>query len=260
MRVPIVLQRDTTDCGPAVLAMIAAYHGKRVSIARLRELAGTDRQGTTMAGLISASEQVGFSARAVRAAAESLPGIPLPAVAHWKENGRNHYVVLCHIARKTVVVADPATGKRKLTLDEFHRCWTGVLLLLGNKPDIRSIVTARSSFSRLCSLLLPHRHLFLDVVLAAVLMTILGLASSFYIQVLVDFVFVLGRKPALNWLGLGMLLVLLARATFLALRTYLLAHLSQRIDADTVMGYHHHLLGLPLSFSRPVERERSCPA
>ena len=84
--------------------------------------------------------------------------------------------------------------------------------------------------------------------LAAVLMTILGLTSSFFIQALVDFVFVLGRKPALNWLGLGMLLVTLARAGFLALRSYLLAHLSQRIDAETVLGYHRHLLGLPLSF------------
>src|SRR5581483_3897318 len=80
------------------------------------------------------------------------------------------------------------------------------------------------------------------------LMTILGLTSSLFIQALVDSVFVRRRTPALNWLGLGMLLVTLARAGFLALRSYLLAHLSRRIDADTVIGYHRHLLGLPLTF------------
>ena len=69
--------------------------------------------------------------------------------------------------------------------------------------------------------------LSLDALVAAVLLTILGLTSSFFIQALVDFIFVLGRKPALNWLGLGMLLVTLARAGFLGLRSYLLAHLSR---------------------------------
>ena len=33
-----------------------------------------------------------------------------------------------------------------------------------------------------------------------------------------------------------------------AFQTYLLAHLSQRIDTEIALGYHHHLLGLPLDF------------
>ena len=79
-------------------------------------------------------------------------------------------------------------------------------------------------------------------------MTFLGLSSSFFIQALVDFVFVLGRAPALNWLGLGMLLVMIARIAFLALRSHLLAQLGMKIDAQTILGYHRHLLALPLSF------------
>ena len=94
--------------------------------------------------------------------------------------------------------------------------------------------------------LLPHHHLILDALVAAVLLAILGLTSSFFIQALVDSVFVLGRKPALNWLGLGMLLVMLARAGFFGLRSHLLAHLSRRIEAETVIGYHRRPQGLPL--------------
>src|SRR5262249_35732155 len=145
-------------------------------------------------------------------------------------------------------IADPAKGRRTLTLDEFYRNWSGALLLLTETPNLRNAVATPSSFARLCSLLLPHRRLFLDVLLAAVLMTILGLALSFFIQALVDVVFVVWQKPALNWFSLGMLIVLVARPAFLALRTYLLTHLSQNIDADTVLGYNRHLLGLPLTF------------
>jgi len=248
MRYPIILQHDATDCGPAVLAMIAAHYNKRVSIAKLRDFAGTDQRGTNLAGLSAAAEQVGFLPRAVRGAHEALKQVPLPAVAHWKEGNRNHFVVLYKVSQRKIVIGDPAVGLRKLTTDAFLKSWTGVLLLLAPTPRLRGFIPSKSSFSRLCSLLLPHHRLFLDALLAAVLMTILGLTSSFFIQALVDYVFVLGQKPALNWLGLGMLLVTLARAGFLGLRSYLLAHLSQRIDAETVLGYHRHLLGLPLTF------------
>ena len=253
-RYPIVHQHDATDCGPAVLAMVALHYRKRVSIAKLRELAGTDRQGTNLTGLVAAADQVGFHARGVRATRDALAQIPLPAIAHWRENDRNHFIVIYRISLKRVLIGDPASGLRKLTREEFHKCWSGVLLLVTPTARLRDVVKPKSSFSRLCSLVLPHRRLFLDALIAAVLMMILGLTSSFFIQTLVDFVFVLGRKPALNWLGLGMLLVSLARGTFLGLRSYLLAHLSQRIDAETVMGYHRHLLGLPLTFfySRPT--------
>jgi ATP-binding cassette, subfamily C, bacteriocin exporter len=248
MRRPMIHQQDATDCGPAALAMVAAYHKKRVSIARLRESAGTDRYGTNLAGLKTAAEHVGFRTRAVRASREVLEQIPLPAVAHWREGNRSHFVVVYGVSSKRITIGDPASGLRKLTREEFHRNWSGVLLLMTPTARLNDLTNSRSSFRRLFSVLLPHYRLFLDALIAAVLMTILGLTSSFFIQALVDFVFVLGRTPALNWLGLGMLLVTLARAGFLGLRSYLLAHLSQRIDADTVLGYHRHLLGLPLTF------------
>ena len=92
-----------------------------------------------------------------------------------------------------------------------------------------------------------HRRLILDAYIAAVLLTILGLTSAFFIQTLVDSVLVLGRKPALNWLGLGMLLVTLARAGFFGLRSHLVAHLSQRIEAETMPGLHCDLPGLPFT-------------
>ena len=90
---------------------------------------------------------------------------------------------------------------------------------------------------------------FFSLVLGLVLLTILGLTSSFVIQTLVDSVFVLGRNPALNDLGLGILLIMLARAGFRDLRSCLSACLSRRIHAETVFSYHRHLPGLPLTLN-----------
>ena len=246
MRFPLIRQQDQSDCGPAALATVAKYHGKQISIAKLRDLAQTDKSGTTLAGLIEAAKQIGFEPKAVRADFPALAQAKLPAIAHWKENNRSHFVVLYGV--NPYRIADPASGRRKLTPDQFRNNWTGVLLLLTPTPDLKSAISSPPNYGRLTKLLSPYKKLFLDVLIAAVLATILGLLSSFFIQALVDHVFVLGRKPALNSLGLGMALVLLARVAFLALRTYLLARLSERIDADTVLGFYRHLLGLPLPF------------
>src|SRR5262249_25980164 len=141
MRYPIIRQHDATDCGPAVLAMIAAHHRHRISITRLRELAGTDRKGTTLAGLSTAAERVGFDPTAVRATQEALGGVPLPAVAHFQ----NHFVVLYKATRRRIIIGDPAKGLRKLSHGEFLKHWTGVLLLL--KPGARLREFARSKSS-----------------------------------------------------------------------------------------------------------------
>src|SRR5207253_2603045 len=168
MRYPIIHQQDATDCGPAVLAMIAAHYKKRLSIARIRESAGTDRRGTSLMGLSSAAEQVGFQARAVRASQEGLSQLFLPAVAHWREGNRNHFVVIYKVTPKRIVVGDPAGGLRKLTPEEFQKNWTGVLLLLKPTPRLRDAVNSKSAFSQMFLLLLPHYRLFLDALLAAV--------------------------------------------------------------------------------------------
>jgi ATP-binding cassette subfamily B protein len=126
MRHSIILQHDATDCGPAVLSMIAVHYRKRISIARLRELCGTDRGGTTLAGLISAAQQIGFTARGVRATAESLVQAALPAIAHTG----NHFVVIYKITSGKIILGDPAHGLRRLSLPDFLKEWSGVLILL----------------------------------------------------------------------------------------------------------------------------------
>jgi len=41
-----VKQHDITDCGAACLATISKQYGFRTSITKIREVAGTDKQGT----------------------------------------------------------------------------------------------------------------------------------------------------------------------------------------------------------------------
>jgi ATP-binding cassette subfamily B protein len=60
-----VRQADGSDCGAAALATIARQHGRQFGLETMRELAGTDRVGTNLLGLVKSAERFGFAAMAV---------------------------------------------------------------------------------------------------------------------------------------------------------------------------------------------------
>jgi len=61
-----VRQYDLTDCGAACLSSIAQYYGLKMSLAKIREMTGTDTQGTNAYGLIHAAKQLGFQQKVLR--------------------------------------------------------------------------------------------------------------------------------------------------------------------------------------------------
>lgn len=72
MKYYCVKQHDSTDCGAACFATIAKQNGCKVSIAKIRDVAGTDLQGTNVYGLIRAAEMLGFSAKGVKGEKNAL--------------------------------------------------------------------------------------------------------------------------------------------------------------------------------------------
>lgn len=67
-----IKQHDITDCAAACLATVSKQYGLKIPISRVRELAGTDKQGTSVYGIIKASEALGFSAKGVKGNTKSF--------------------------------------------------------------------------------------------------------------------------------------------------------------------------------------------
>jgi ATP-binding cassette subfamily B protein len=130
MNYPIIKQHDITDCGAACLAMISKFYGLKMPISKIREVAGTDKQGTNALGMIKAAEQLGFTAKAVKGDQKAFfSEFPKPCIAHVVVDGSLlHYVVIYKITAKQVIVADPDKGLVKYTPEEFFKQWTGVLI------------------------------------------------------------------------------------------------------------------------------------
>jgi len=261
MKYYCVKQHDITDCGAACLATIAKQNGYRLSISKIREIAGTDKQGTNAFGVIQAAEQLGFTAKGVKGNPEAFfSEFPLPCIAHVIVNGNlMHYVVIHKITKKQVIIADPGCGIVKLTPEEFFGQvaeegkppkyqWSGVLILLVKNETFKKGKETQGLFERFIHLLLPQKKLMLHIFIASLLYTVLGILAAFYFQELVDSVLPDGLRQTLFTLSIGVILLNVFRVLLSAFRSHLLLYLSQKLDIALLLGYYRHVLELPMNF------------
>jgi ATP-binding cassette subfamily B protein len=119
-------QIDEMDCGAASLGMICRHFGRKVSLARIRQLCHTATDGTSLKALCRAASELGLAARALKVSLRNLNLMPLPAIVHWEGN---HWIVLYDVEPDFMRVADPAMGLRKIPRREFEAKWTGYAAL-----------------------------------------------------------------------------------------------------------------------------------
>ena len=245
-----IKQHDITDCGAACIASICAHYQLKLPIARIRQKAGTDQKGTNLLGMIAAVEQLGFSAKGVKARAEALSKVPLPAIAHViVDQHLHHYVVLYKVDKHAVQVMDPGVGKlEKWPLDKFKEMWTGVLLLLTPTDKFETGIQQVSVSKRFWHLLKPHRFVLIQVLLGAIAYTLLGLASPIYIQKITDQVLGAGNTNLLNLLSITMLILIGFQLILNWFKSIFVLKTGQMIDSVLILGYYKHLLNLPQRF------------
>lgn len=256
-----IKQHDITDCGAACLATISKQHGYQISITKIREAAGTDKQGTNAYGLIKAAENLGFSAKGVKGNKEAFfSKFPLPCIAHVIVDGDLlHYVVIHKITKKQVIIADPGTGIVKLKPEEFFGeasehgnpskyKWTGVLILLVKAETFKKGDDTQGLFQRFFYLLLPQKKLLLHIFFASFVYTILGILGAFYFKVLVDDILPNGLPKTLMTISAGVILLNVFKVLLDGVRSHILLYLSQKLDIALLLGYYRHVLELPMNF------------
>ncbi len=250
MKYYCIKQHDITDCGAACLATISKQYGLKMPISKIREVAGTDKQGTNAVGMIKAAEQLGFTAKAVKGDQTAFfSEFPLPCIAHVVVDGSLlHYVVIHKITKKQVIIADPGKGIVKKTPEEFFAEWTGVLIFLVPSEQFEKGDEQGSTISRFFKLLLPQKKLLFNIFLASLIYTILGIGASFYFKVIMDDIVPFGLEKTLHVVSVGIVLLYLFQTLLNAFRSHMLLYLSRRLDISLILGYYHHVLKLPMNF------------
>jgi ATP-binding cassette subfamily B protein len=255
---PFIKQLDAMDCGPTSLAMIARYYGKVYSQQTLRERSFITREGVSMLGTSDAAESIGMRTMGVRITFDQLANeVLLPCIAHWKQN---HFIVVYKIKNKFIYVADPAHGLVKYTKEEFMAGWgstrqegenQGLCLLLEPTPDFYKMEDEKlnkSSFKFLFSYLRPYKKFLLQLLLGMLIGSMLQLIFPFLTQAIVDF--------GINNQDIGFItLILIAQLALFAgrtsvefIRSWILLHVSTRINISLISDFLIKMMKLPIGF------------
>ena len=250
MKYYCVKQHDITDCGAACLATISKQYGLNLSISKIREIAGTDKQGTNAYGMIKAAEQLGFTAKGVKGDQEAFfSEFPLPAIAHVIVDGTLlHYVVVHKITKKKIIIADPAKGIVNYTPEEFFKIWTGVLIMLVPTSRFQKGNENQGILSRFFSLMLPQKRLLINIFLSSLMITVFGILASFYFRFIMDDIVPNSTRKTLIALSVGVIALYIFKAILEAFRNHLMLYLAQKLDIPLILGYYEHVLGLPMNF------------
>ena len=196
-----IAQIDEMDCGAASIGMICRHFGRKVSLARIRQLCHTATDGTSLKALCRAATELGLAARALKVSLRNLPMMPLPAIVHWEGN---HWMVLYDVDAAHVRVADPAIGLRKIARKEFEQKWSGYAALFDYTIAFERTPESESSLAWVWPFMSKFRGILMQVLGLAVAVSFLQLLFPVFTQMVVDKVIVENDIGLLKTIILGM--------------------------------------------------------
>jgi ATP-binding cassette subfamily B protein len=276
MLFPFTHQLDAMDCGPACLRMIAKHYGKHYRLEHLRDQCFLTREGVSLLGISEAAERIGFRTTGVKITFEQLAQAPLPCIVHWKQR---HFVVVYHLPNPSkggakicsspfgggregacVRVADPAHGLIKYTREEFLNGWlsmrhggedTGIALLLEPTPEFYQHDGEKNDRTRLSFVLKylrPYKKLITQLFLGMLLGTLLQLIFPFLTQSIVDYGINNNNLSFVTLILIAQLTLFVAQTAVEFIRSWILLHISARINISIISDFLIKLMKLPIGF------------
>jgi len=263
------------DCGATCLYMVSKSYGRVFSLEKLRVLTEVGKEGVNLLGISDAAEQIGFQSSCLKINFDNLIShAPKPAILHW---GQNHFIVLPSQKKapfgflfnklqfKEITIADPARGVITISRELFLQKWisdkntdgepTGIALLLEPGPNFYNN-SYGSDFdpkttkyaSQLLGYIRPHKKLVFQLFLGVVLGSILQLVFPFLTQSVVDVGINTQNLQFVYIVLFAQLALFIGRLSVEFIRSWILFHISSRINITILTGFLIKLMRLPLAY------------
>jgi ATP-binding cassette, subfamily B, bacterial len=259
---PHFLQRNQMDCGPSCLYIIGKHYGRSFSIEKLRELTEIGKEGVNILGISDAAEKIGFRSQAVQLSLNDLKeNIKLPCILHWSQN---HFVVLYKLKKNAFYISDPGKSLLKYTEVEFVQQWlshnesnekTGIALSLeptplfyNNQYNEDYTEQKNKGFGSIISYLYPYKKLIVQLMLGLLLGSLLQLILPFLTQSVIDTGVNTSNLPFVYVVLFAQLALFAGRLGVDFIRSWILYHISSRINISILTDFLIKLMKLPVSY------------
>jgi NHLM bacteriocin system ABC transporter peptidase/ATP-binding protein len=244
-RTPTLLQMEAVECGAVALGIILGHHGRWCALEELRVACGVSRDGSRASHIVAAARQFGMQVQAFRLEPGQLAEMRMPLIAHW---GMNHFVVIEGIGTHHAHINDPATGPRRISIQELDRSFTGVAITLEPGPNFRKGGSQPRAMAGILRRLRGNEASFGFLIGLSVLLMIPALLVPAFSQVFVDDVLVARFDNWLQPLLYGMAGAAAAMALITWLQLDLLLRLETRLSVSGSAAFLDRLTQLPVAF------------
>lgn len=246
-----MLQQDHSDCGVACLLSLVRFYAGEGELEHIRNISGTNSQGTTLLGLEQASRDLGFDAEGCSADISSLIAHDTPVILHVIIDGNLHHYVVCYGYKEGhFIIGDPSRGIRVITNTELDRIWVSktCLTLVPNNSFLSKKENDRSKVVWIKTLLKKDIQILTTSAALGVGIAILGLSMAIFQKKLIDSILPDKNVESLiiGVFALGILLLL--KSGLSALRSSLIIDQSRQFNVRIARDFLTRLFYLPKPF------------
>ena len=249
------LSAQPVDPALASFVLLAQFLGVPADPQQIHHDRGQGDRPYSFDDLIRVAKKLGLMARRREAPLAELPKLPLPALVRLNrddtaillkiddsgETGLRH-MVLCADGQRPEIWSESDVAERfALTGDKVE------LLLMTSREHIAGQKRA-FDISWFIPALVKYRRPLRDVLIGSFFLQLVGLASPIFFQLVIDKVLVNQTISTLEVLAIGLTAILIFETLLSALRNWLFAHTSNRVDAELSAALFRHLVALPLSY------------
>jgi ATP-binding cassette, subfamily B, bacterial HlyB/CyaB len=233
----------------ASFVLLAKFLGVPADPAQIAHERGKGDAPWTLEDLHRTSKRLGLVARIKSVAIDKLADAPLPALAEARDG---EAAILLRVepdslAPRFLVQRAHADRPEILDREAFAAAYGGRLLLMTTREKMAG--DARPfDISWFIPALVKYRRPLRDVLIASFFLQTMGLVSPIFFQLVIDKVLVHQSMTTLDVLAFGLAVVLIWETGLSALRNWLFAHSTNRVDAELSSRLFRHLMNLPLGY------------
>ena len=242
---PIILQMEAAECGAAALAIVLAHHGAWISLEQLRIACGVSRDGSKASNIIRAARRYGLVARGYSIEPAALGQLPMPCIIHWNFK---HFVVMEGVSGRHAYINDPATGRRRVSMAELDRAFTGVVLTFERGEEFKKLGAKPNGIGLLLRELRRSKSAVALLVIASMVLVIPNIIAAGFSKIFVDDILIQRMDSWLAPLLIGMALMATCRAVLVVVRQSVLLRLQAKLAVVTTSRFLWRLMMLPFEF------------
>ena len=243
-----VFQHTLIQC----LTAVAQHHGLQISPERLisEHALGNEEPGDLAVSRIA--EDVGLKAKAERLSWDGLlaQGGVFPLIARLSNGCAVIVVGVRGDKEKKVAVLDPLASEAVVVMQDqatFCRQWQGQVIFVKREYKL-SDPKQPFGFRWFIPEILKQKDAFRDILIAAVAMHVLGMATPIFFQLVIDKVLTHQSETTLWVLGAGIVIALIFDAIFGYVRQLLTLAATNKVDMRLTRRVFSHLLTLPIDY------------